>query len=422
MILRVGILLLGIALGESALASTSLDNISGSYQDATGGWYSAIFPFAQKLFFILAVIELTWSGLLWALNRDDPGSLLVGLLRKFIALGLFYAVLLNAHTWIPAVIKSFMSIGAAAGGMTALDPSALLDQGIEVAGALLDNISVLGLVSSPVGSLLAALSALIVVVAFAVIAGQLLITLIESYIVIGGGVLMLGFSGSRWTSTFAEKFLGYAVAVGVKLFVLYLIIGVGAAIAPSWAPLIATASLSNPAPFFEVVGAALIFAFLAWSIPSTASSLIAGSVSMTLGGAAGAAVLTGAGLLTGGTTMAAGLTKSMQTLTRSMQTLNAAVKHGGAIAGSTGSRGAGLKAGAGSLMQEAGRAASRKLTGGYNPHAEAIGRRTAAFREKRAANTARPRKAREGFKAAANNVPNDQGGGESAEVKMHHDD
>jgi type IV secretion system protein TrbL len=422
MILRAGILLLGIVLGESALASTSLDNISKSYQDATGGWYSAIFPFAQKLFFILAVIELTWSGLLWALNRDDPGSLLVGLLRKFIALGLFYAVLLNAHSWIPAVIKSFMGIGAAAGGMTALDPSALLDQGIEVSGALLDNISVLGIVSSPVGSLLAALCALIVVVAFAVIAGQLLITLIESYIVIGGGVLMLGFSGSRWTSGFAEKFLGYAVAVGVKLFVLYLIIGVGAAIAPSWSPLIATATLSNPAPFFEVIAAALIFAFLAWSIPSTASSLIAGSVSMTLGGAAGAGILTGAGLLGGGAAIASGLTKSMQTLNRTMQTLTAATRHGSAIAGATGSTGAGLKAGAGSLLAETGRAAAHKLTGGYNPHAAAIGRRTAAFREQRTANMPRPRKSHERAVSMAHHLPKDQADGHSAEVKMKHDD
>lgn len=419
---RISLTLLALLIAPEALASEALTNIGESYQDATGGWYSAIFPFAQKLFFILAVIEITWSGLLWALNRDDPGNMLAVLFRKLIALGLFYSILLNAHVWIPAVIDSFIGVGAAAGGVSVLNPSALLDQGIEVAGALLENISVLGIVSSPVGSLLAALCALIVVVAFAVIAGQLLITLIESYIVIGGGVLMLSFSGSRWTSTFAEKFLGYAVAVGVKLFVLYLIIGVGAAIAPSWSPLIATASLGHPAPFFEVVAAALIFSFLAWSIPSTASSLIAGSVSMTLGGASGTAVLTGAGILGGGAAIASGLTKSMQTLNRTMQTMNAATKHGSAISSATGSKGAGLKAGAGSLMQEAGRAASRKLTGGYNPHAAAIGRRTAAFREQQTANTPRPRKSHEKAVSIAHHLPKDQGDGSSAEVKMKHDD
>lgn len=394
------LVLLAVLFVPEASASEVLNNISDSYQDATSGWYNTIFPFAQRLFFVLAVIELTWTGLLWALNRDDPGSVLSGLLRKLLALGLFYAILLNAHVWIPAILDSFMGIGAAASGVPVLDPSTVVDQGVEVATALLSNLSILGVISSPSGSLLAVMAALIVGIAFAVIAGQLLITLIESYIVIGGGILMLGFAGSRWTSAFAEKFLGYAIAVGVKLFVLYLIIGVGSSIAPSWMPLIESASQFNPAPVIEVIISAMIFAFLAWSIPSTAGSLIAGSVSMTLGGAAGAGILTGAGILGAGAAGGMALNKSMQTLNTSLKQLNQGVK---SLAGS----------GANPTVAAAGQAG--QAARGNPALQSAAARRGGAFRQ--------PWKARHGSKAlaVAHHLPRDQGGEQTADVKLKTD-
>jgi hypothetical protein len=40
-------------------------------------------------------------------------------------------------------------------------------------------------------------------------------------------VLLLGFSGSRWTIKFAEGFLGWIVGVGIKVFFLYLMVGIG---------------------------------------------------------------------------------------------------------------------------------------------------------------------------------------------------
>ena len=67
----------------------------------------------------------------------------------------------------------------------------------------------------------------IVAGSFAFIAGQLLITLIESYIAVYGGIILLGFGGSRWTSDMASSYMKYAVAVGMKLMLCYLVIGLG---------------------------------------------------------------------------------------------------------------------------------------------------------------------------------------------------
>jgi type IV secretion system protein TrbL len=163
--------------------------------------------------------------------------------------------------------------------------------------------------------------ALGVVLAFAIIAGQLLITLVESYIVIGAGVFMLGFTGSRWTLVFGEKYVGYAVSIGIKLFMLELIVGLGFDLGQQWGSLFAN-GIAPPETYIEVVGAALVFGFLAWQIPSLAASLMNGAPRMTLGSfvsTAGAVavggVIVGSGvgaLAAGATTLAGGSSETVR--------------------------------------------------------------------------------------------------------------
>ena len=125
--------------------------------------------------------------------------------------------------------------------MTPSDPSSIFNCGTDIANAMLESISenqgmtlgnLLPMIEIVLTSMICALG---VVMAFAIIAGQLLITLIESYIVIGAGVFMLGFTGSRWTLVFGEKYVGYAVSIGIKLFMLELIVGLGFGLGQQWA-------------------------------------------------------------------------------------------------------------------------------------------------------------------------------------------
>src|SRR5438093_7397245 len=156
--------------------------------------------------------------------------------------------------------------------------------------------------------LIAGITAIVVVIAFAIIAAQLLVVLVEGFIVIGAGILFLGFAGSRWTKFFTERYLSYLASVGVKLFVLYLIMGVGMGIAARWMPILERGGFS-PIPFFHVMGGSLVFVFLTWHIPSVAGSMMAGAVSLSLADAVYPAILgsraAGAGLVTAGAVGAA---------------------------------------------------------------------------------------------------------------------
>lgn len=73
---------------------------------------------------------------------------------------------------------------------------------------MLEPLGVLGFVTATVASIIGGLAALGVVFAFGIIAAQLLLTNVESYIIIGGGGLLLGFAGSRWTTDIASRYLG----------------------------------------------------------------------------------------------------------------------------------------------------------------------------------------------------------------------
>ena len=295
------------------MSSTILNDIVRDYEAISTSWFSALGPIANKIFWILVAIQLTWSAIWWVIDREDGLAVVSSLLRQIVAIGFFYALLLNGGTWVPAVINSFSQAGATAAGLTDLSPTGVFDQGLALANKILNATSDLGLLDGFFASLIAGITAIVVVIAFAVIAAQLLVALVESFIVIGAGVLFLGFAGSRWTKFFTERYLSYVASIGVKLFVLYLIMGVGMGIAARWMPVLERGGFS-PIPFFYVMGGSLVFVFLTWHIPSVAGSMMAGAVSLSLADATYPAIwgsrAAGAGLVAahalGGAAMAAG--------------------------------------------------------------------------------------------------------------------
>lgn len=274
------------------MASHILTDITTHYQAATSGWYAYLFPIASHLFGALAVIELAWCALWWTLEKEAMSEIWLALVKKVIVMGLLYALLLNAGSWLPLIIRSFMLAGAGASHLSNLYPSDILDCGITLASGIFQPLSHAGLLTNACALLIGGFAAVVVLLSFTVIAAQLVVALIESYIVVSGGILLLGFAGSTFTNKFAVGYVTYAVSVGVKLFVLYLIIGVGATLASDWHTLLATGSVQDFTPFLEVMSGALVFAYLVMAIPAKAESMLMGGSHATFSGLMSAASAT----------------------------------------------------------------------------------------------------------------------------------
>ena len=275
------------------------DNVADGFKTVSKSWFDPLYNFGLRLFRLLAAIEVAWCAILWALEKQDMPSLFAALLKKIISLNMFYALILFADTWIPAIINSFAIAGQTASGTSGLSPSDIVTRGLDCAFRIFDAVSFLGLdvANTVVVGLTCLVLAVVIALTFGVIACQLLVALVESYFVLSAGVIFLGFGGSRWTSDFVQKYLGYAVATGVKLMMMYLIIGAADSISASW-PGMLNASADNQAVLqtsLVVMIGSMMLAFLSWQIPTLAASMLAGSPNLTAGSAAtfGAAAIAG---------------------------------------------------------------------------------------------------------------------------------
>ena len=248
------VILDNLAVHASAKASASLN--------ARGAWFDALWPFANGLFALLATIEFAWSMAILALERADLQTFLAGFVRKIMWIGAFFTLLTFGPTWIPAIIDSFIDLGAAAGnGGAPLTPSLVFQRGIEIAGRLMDGAGAAMFITNFGASLALVASALLVMLAFVMVTIQFVVAMVESYIVVAAGLIFLGFGGSRWTVPYVERYIALAVAVGVKIMVLYLLIGLGMAVSDGWIDS-AIAVPEQPSPgmnALEIVGSALAF-------------------------------------------------------------------------------------------------------------------------------------------------------------------
>ncbi len=221
--MRVTIFLLLCGITPWATAAGMMDTLVSQVQGASGGWMTTALGYATNLFFGLAALEFAWSAIRLTLKKAELSDIMVGTLFKVMSLSFFAMVLIKAPEWIPAIINSFKAAGAGVGGTSVLSPSAVFDQGLQVAASLMQfsndaapstgmiintlTNSGQGLGKFMLSAIIVGVASVFIILGYGLIAVQLLITLVESYLIIGGGALMLGFSGSRWTHNLSEKYL-----------------------------------------------------------------------------------------------------------------------------------------------------------------------------------------------------------------------
>lgn len=349
----------------AASAAGLLDSVNNTFQLASGSWMSRSQDYAKHLFFGLAGIEFVWSAIQLTLKKNDLGDLLASTTLKVLSLSFFFSLLIKAPDWLPLIIDSFSKAGAGVSGMsTPLSPSAIMDKGVSLAAHLVQNLnqansSTLHVsILDPAGSAAAlgnfvlfaiviGLSGVLVMAGYALVAIQLLVTLIESYIVLGGGMMMLGFSGSRWTLTFAEKFFGYAVSIGIKLFTIYLVIGAGDSFTNTIIQNIdALGHTPSMADYFAIAASSMTFGAIGFMVPGLAGSMMNGSPALSMGNmSAAAGGIAGSGISNAamiGATGLAGASAAQSIYDKTMGALGGGNAGPGGIGGSSGSGAGGI--------------------------------------------------------------------------------
>ncbi|WP_018240859.1 P-type conjugative transfer protein TrbL [Ensifer sp. BR816] len=300
------------ALAQEGSVLTSLQN---QITTAAKGWETTVMDAAKSLFWILAGIEIGIAAVWLALQAASLDSWFAELVRRILFVGFFTFVLTQGPAFAKAVVDSLFQIGA--GGGTA-SPADVFNAGLAVATKMSEKIQ-FGLFEDNALAISAAFAMVVVVIAFSLVAAIFVSVMVEMYLGLLAGMIMLGLGGSSYTKDFAIRYLVYAFSVGMKLMALVMISRIGSEV------LIGLANEPQVGDQFQtalaIAGIAVVVFIIAIYVPTIIQGVVQGAsvsggmeairhgsqaASFAAGGAFLAAGAAGAGFAAGQSARAAG--------------------------------------------------------------------------------------------------------------------
>lgn len=280
-------------------ATGTSDRLLMLIRNSANSWSGVLRGYATDIFWSLAVIQLVWTFSKLALKQTDFAEFAAELVRWIVITGFFFSLVLYSVQWTQAIIDSFRQAGSAAAGVsTTMQPGDMFGLAIEL-GKTVSNVNTM----NPVTAFIVGWSVAFVVVCFSFIAAFMMVTLVEAYFIVNAGVFFMAFGGSEWTRNYSMTMLHYAVAVGAKLLVLQLLVGLIMISAREWQAAFTNDEVST----MVLAGVAFIAAYFCKRLADTVQALITG-VSPGGGGELGSMVAAGlAGTAAGAAAMSASM-------------------------------------------------------------------------------------------------------------------
>ncbi|WP_085032719.1 P-type conjugative transfer protein TrbL [Ensifer aridi] len=341
------------ALAQEGSVLTSLQN---QITTAAKGWETTVMDAAKSLFWILATIEIGIAAVWLALQAAALDSWFAELVRRIMFVGFFAFVLAQGPTFAKAVVDSLFQIGA--GGGTA-SPADVFNAGLAVATKMSEKIQ-FGLFEDNALAISAAFAMVVVVISFSLVAAIFVSVMVEMYLGLLAGMIMLGLGGSSFTKDFAVRYLVYAFSVGMKLMALVMISRIGSEV------LIGLANEPQVGDRFQtalaIAGIAVVVFIIAIYVPNIIQGVVQGA-SVTGGmetirhGGQAASFSAGAGFLAAGVA-GAGFAAGQAARAAGSSFAGAALR--------------GIGAGFGSAGKAAGSAAKEKAIGSPGAYAGSI--------------------------------------------------
>ncbi|MBU0835240.1 P-type conjugative transfer protein TrbL [Brucella sp. C7-11G] len=317
--LRVALLLVTVpvVIAQPAFAQEGsvLTSLQTQITTAAKGWETTVMDAAKSLFWILATIEIGIAAVWLALQAASLDSWFAELVRRIMFVGFFAFVLTQGPTFAKAVVDSLFQIGA--GGGTA-SPADVFNAGLTVATKMSAKVQ-FGLFEDNALAISAAFAMVVTVIAFSLVAAIFVSVMVEMYLGLLAGMIMLGLGGSSFTKDFAVRYLVYAFSVGMKLMALVMISRIGSEV------LIGLANEPDIGDQFQtalaIAGIAVVVFIIAMYVPNIIQGVVQGAsvtggmetirhggqgASFAAGGAFLAAGAAGAGFAAGQAARAAG--------------------------------------------------------------------------------------------------------------------
>jgi len=263
-----------------------LDQVVLDYQLASQTWLGRILDATTSLFFWLAMLEFTIAGIMYMIASPQAREEKAGrFLLKIMMISFVYMLITQSEFWLARLVNSFAAVGEYAVGRI-MSPSEIVGYGVTLSGRVLRSMDVIGMITNPPMMIYMTLTAFAILVCYILIAAQVVLTLVQSYVLLSSGIFFLAFGAFRATASLAENFLLACVHVGIKLMLLYLVVGLGEPLTRRWAELLQDEFLTlDISPILQVLSGVAILAFIVWYVPNKIASQITSGASLGLASA-----------------------------------------------------------------------------------------------------------------------------------------
>lgn len=272
-------------LSPPALAAdnnNALDTILDKFNAITATWEPIITDAVTNLFWLLVIASFTWSAIKLWLHQKGLEHFIAELFERVMTVGFCWFLVVNASPLAWTVLNSMQEVASRLSGSDdKLSPSNIVELGLTLAHRVWESSS-----GFDVGQfVIIGLCGLIVLIVLALIAAQLTILLVGSYIILNGGVIVMGFLGSEWTRDHGMNYFTTVLGMSVQIFIMQLLVIIGNETFLSF--------INNPgagsADYLMMVVMSVIYYALVNTVPAMASSLTTGRFVFNTAGAVNSA-------------------------------------------------------------------------------------------------------------------------------------
>lgn len=178
---------------EPAVAQdgTLLTNLENEVATAAQGWETTVMQAARAVFWILAGIEIGIAAVWLALAAASLDTWFAELVRRIMFIGLFVFILEQGPDFARAMVDSLFQIGAGGGSAS---PANVFNAGLQVASSMSERAQ-FGLFEDNALAIAAVFSMIVVVIAFSLVAAIFVSVMVEMYVGLLAGMIMLGLGG-----------------------------------------------------------------------------------------------------------------------------------------------------------------------------------------------------------------------------------
>ncbi len=254
-----------------------LSELENQVVAATHDWQTTIMEAARSLFWILAAIEIGLAAIWLALSAASLDGWFAELVRRILFIGFFAFLLEQGPGFAKSVVDSLFAIGA---GQGSASPAEIFDAGIKVASGLSQQAR-FGVFEDNALAIASVIAMGVVVICFSLVAAIFVAVMVEMYVGLLAGMIMLGLGGSSFTKDFSLRYLVYAFSVGMKLMALVMIARIGSDVLLG----LAAAPVNDSDPLlstFSMAGLSVVVFLISLYVPTIVQGVVQG-VSVTQG-------------------------------------------------------------------------------------------------------------------------------------------